>query len=94
MASFKDGKIVDDLQGNSSIYAGEFEDYMIAKFMLGYGFDLGVDYHYSASIVPFFSLGYDDSRGSTHIDAVNLYFASNRFTTVIRTFHISAGIYF
>ena len=50
----------------TSIYTAVFEDHMIANFMLGYSIDIGIDYHYSASVVPFFNLGYDDSRGQYH----------------------------
>lgn len=88
----KDGSIID--HAVNPLYALQYHDYMIADSpMVGYSIDFGIDYHISKSIIPFINIGLDRSRNSQVINAVSIY-AQNNFTTIINSYHLTAGIYF
>lgn len=83
-----DGRTVEEIPSNSTISTFERRDIPLAKVLLGYHIEAGIDYHSTATLVPFIRLSYEKSKG-------NLKFLIDRTpSTNINTINIHAGIYF
>jgi len=83
-----DGRRVEELLINSTVYTSEVKDVPVANVLLGYHVNLGIDYYISSSLIAFFNLGYDDSFGRKSL------MDSNDYSTDIKTINLNAGIYF
>jgi hypothetical protein len=83
-----DGRTVEEIPSKSTISTFERRDVPIAKTLLGYHLEAGIDYHSKASMVPFIRLSYEKSKG-------NLKFLIDQTpSTNINTINFHAGIYF
>lgn len=83
-----DGRRVEELLRNSTVYTSELKDVPVANVLVGYQVDLGIDYHISAAYTAFFKLGYDLSYGRKDL------LDTNAYSTNIKTINLNAGIYF
>ncbi len=69
-----------------------YNEGIMAKRLLGFNIDLGIDYHVSSSFVPFFNIGYCRLSGNNTFNSIE-----NNTTpvmSVLQTFYFSAGLYF
>lgn len=79
---------VEDKVTFNTIYSNKYVDSPHTEKLLGLNFDLGMDYHYNSSFIPFVTLSIEQSRGYgnfTIVPTVN---------TKINTLQVHAGIYF
>ena len=83
-----DGRRIQESYYNSIITTQEFTDLKASNLLVGYNFELGIDYRKSEIYVPFINIGFSNSAGmGDHMD-IGLY------STHLKTIHINAGIYF
>jgi hypothetical protein len=92
----KNVRRVYDSQTNSTIYMSEYRDDVLPDSQFGYYIDLGVDYHFSKSIVSYFSVGYNSVSGGNEEESSRNLLANpyQPLKTKINTINITAGIYF
>jgi hypothetical protein len=92
----REGRRVADNVESTTIYINESYENIMAKAVYGYDVELGIDFHFSKKIVPFFSAGYMSSSGNNKGPEARTFISdsSKAIKTFIKTFNINAGIYF
>jgi hypothetical protein len=83
-----DGRRIQESYFNSIITTQEYTDLKASNLLIGYNFELGVDYRKSEAYVPFINIGFSNSSGMGNHPNSGLY------STHLKTIHINAGIYF
>jgi hypothetical protein len=83
-----DGRRIQENYFNSIITTQEYTDLKMSNLLVGYNFELGIDYRKSESYVPFINIGFSNSSGMGNHPKIGLY------STHLKTIHINAGIYF
>lgn len=82
------GVRVEDKAFFNTIYLDKYYDSPHAEKLLGFNFDLGLDYHYKSSLIPFVTLGVERSKGFGNFTILP------NVSTKINTLQLHAGIYF
>ncbi len=92
----REGRRVEDNKDNSTIYINESYENIMAKSVYGYDIEVGIDFHFSKTMVPFISAGYSRSSGNNKGADARIFVTdtSKPLTTILKTFNINAGIYF
>jgi len=93
----KDDKRTVNFENGVDLTMTDITSFMKSNILYGYTLRAGVDYHINSSLIPFLSLGYDDSAGMKsctlwRLDSSLSYAA--RAKVVMKTISLNAGIYF
>ena len=83
-----DGRRIQESYSNSIITTQEYTDLKASNLLIGYNFEVGIDYRKSEIYVPFINIGFSNSSGMGDHPDIGLY------STHLKTIHINAGIYF